>query len=343
VNKKVLFGVLQTIGWGFLTIANAWGKSLIKNIDITYIYLEALLFFCAGIIASLSVRKYLKKQLYFDTFQTKEIKKLFIALLLGSIILFGLLLFSIPLHRLYNPSNKPIKAIAFYSTAINSVIYIFFWIILYVTIKIIRRFRKNKLERLELEANLKESQLNTLKGQINPHFMFNSLNNIRGLMLEDVDKSREMITRLSEMLRYSLSKNNVDKIALSEELEMVENYIELSKIQLENRLVFIQEMDTDINTIQIPPMLIQMLIENAIKHGISNLPNGGQVKLVIKRRETYLIMKVSNTGKLVIPKNSTKVGLENIKKRLSLLYGKTAKFSLKEKNMEVIAKIEIPI
>ena len=82
---------------------------------------------------------------------------------------------------------------------------------------------------------LKQAQLNTLKGQINPHFMFNSLNNIRGLMLEDVERSREMLTKLSEMLRYSLTKASNNAIALSEELEMVENYIELSKIQFEDR------------------------------------------------------------------------------------------------------------
>ena len=87
-----------------------------------------------------------------------------------------------------------------------------------------------KVNQLQLETNLKDAQLNTLKGQINPHFMFNSLNNIRGLMLEDVGKARNMLTSLSEMLRYALTKSGINSISLEDELDMVENYIEISKI-----------------------------------------------------------------------------------------------------------------
>ncbi len=344
MNKKILFWILQTVGWGSIAIINAIGKTVLKsNLHPTYIILEAILFFSSGIIASSVVRYYLKKQFHFDSLQWHEIKKLFIALCIGSFILFGSLMFAIPIHAIFHPSKEPIGAIAFYSTAINAVLYIFFWMILYLSINLILKTRKNKLERLELEASLRESQLNTLKGQINPHFMFNSLNNIRGLMLEDVDKSREMITRLSEILRYSLTKNNIDKIALAEELEMVENYIALSKIQLEDRLHFTKDIAAKINTLEIPPMLIQMLVENAVKHGISNLPNGGNIKLSVRKEANFVIITVTNTGKLVLHKNSTKLGLENIKKRLSLLYGEKAMFALTEKNNEVFAKIKIPL
>lgn len=229
------------------------------------------------------------------------------------------------------------------SNVINSILYFLFWLLFYVSIKITRQFRKNRLERLQLQNSLKESQLNTLIGQINPHFMFNSLNNIRALMLEDVAKSREMITRLSDMLRYSLTKTNTTKITISEELEMVENYIALSKIQFENRLTFKKEIDQSLLHFEIPPMLIQILIENAIKHGISNLPNGGLVILKILTSNQNLIIQVSNSGKLKIDSNSTKVGIVNIKKRLYLLFGEKASFSLFEKEDLVRAKIKIPL
>ena len=97
------------------------------------------------------------------------------------------------------------------------------WLVTYLVIKLLLKLNRDRIERLELNTTLKQAQLNTLKGQINPHFMFNSLNNIRGLMLEDVEKSREMLTKLSEILRYSLTKNNVDSIPVHEELEVVEN------------------------------------------------------------------------------------------------------------------------
>src|SRR5690606_15210237 len=116
---------------------------------------------------------------------------------------------------------------------INSIFMIFGWLVCYLVIKFFLKLNADRIERLQLQTSLKESQLNTLKGQINPHFMFNSLNNIRGLMLEDVERSREMLTRLSDMLRYSLTKNDTNAIALEEELEMVDNYVEISRIPLE--------------------------------------------------------------------------------------------------------------
>ena len=205
------------------------------------------------------------------------------------------------------------------------------------------RFNANRIERLELNTHLKQAQLNTLKGQINPHFMFNSLNNIRGLMLEDVDKSREMLTKLSEMLRYSLTKNSVDGIALEEELEMVDNYIALAKIQFEDRLQFTKKIAPEALSIHIPPMIVQLLVENAVKHGISNLKSGGVIELKAERVEDLLKIEVQNTGKLQIAKNSTQLGLKNIKQRLKLLYGEKAFFQLKEEDNFVFANINIPL
>ena len=217
------------------------------------------------------------------------------------------------------------------------------WLFVFLTIKIYYQLKKVQLKQLQLEANLKESQLNTLKGQINPHFMFNSLNNIRGLMLEDVDKARGMLTSLSETLRYSLTKSDVNSISLEDELEMVENYIEISKIQFENRLQFKTDIVPGSLNKQIPPMIIQMLVENALKHGISNLKSGGEVRLTTTVNNEQLQIEVANSGTLHKSKNTTQLGLQNIKKRLELLYGKEATFTLTEIENEVVATIKMPL
>jgi sensor histidine kinase YesM len=226
---------------------------------------------------------------------------------------------------------------------INYTLYFLVWTVFYVAIKGLMELNKGRESRLTLESNLKESRLNTLKGQINPHFMFNSLNNIRGLMLEDVAKSRDMLTRLSETLRYSLTKNDVDAIALEDELEMVHNYVEISKIQLEDRLEFVSEVDDNTLNKQIPPMIIQMLVENAIKHGISNLKSGGKVILTTRIEHDKLLIDVTSSGALIQSKDTTQLGLENIKQRLQLLYGEEAIFSLFEHNNQVVASIKIPL
>ncbi|MEE9348508.1 MAG: histidine kinase [Flavobacteriaceae bacterium] len=344
INQNTLYWILQCLGWGSLAGLNTFGKFVSKSdLNKNYIYAEGLLFFLSAILATTIVRFYLKKRLTFEKFESKEFGTLAIGLILGSAVLFTSMLFAKPIYNYFHNKNISFTTTEIISTLVNVVLFVFFWIIIYYTIKLLRKFAQNRLLHLELESSLKESQLNTLKGQINPHFMFNSLNNIRGLMLEDVDKSREMITRLSEMLRYSLTKNKIDKIALLDELEMVENYIALSKIQLEDRLIFKKNIEESLINTEIPPMIIQMLIENAVKHGISNLPKGGIVALSIQKETDNLVILVSNTGQLALSKHSTKVGLENIKKRLSLLYGKNAKFSLIENNNEVLAKIELPI
>jgi len=217
------------------------------------------------------------------------------------------------------------------------------WLFAFLTIKIYHQLKSVQLKQLQLESNLKESQLNTLKGQINPHFMFNSLNNIRGLMLEDVGKARDVLTNLSETLRYSLTKSDVNSIALEDELEMVESYVEIAKIQFEDRLKF--ELDIQDETLNkpIPPMIIQMLIENALKHGIAKLKKGGIVRLLSKMEGDQLTIQVSNSGKIAHSENTTHLGVQNIKKRLELLYGNKATFKLKESEDQVIATILIPM
>lgn len=217
------------------------------------------------------------------------------------------------------------------------------WLFIVVAIKAYRHINQVKMNQLQLESILRESQLNTLKGQINPHFMFNSLNNIRGLILEDASRARDMITRLSEMLRYSLTKNGVNTIPLKEELQTVENYIEISKIQFEERLKFSVDVNQDTLNIGIPPMIIQMLVENAVKHGIGNLKEGGEVKLDVDVINDELTIVVQNSGRLSITEGSTRLGLENIKKRLSLLFGTKACFTLQENSNFVEAKIVIPL
>ncbi len=217
------------------------------------------------------------------------------------------------------------------------------WLFVFLTVKIYHQLKRVQLKQLQLESNLKESTLNTLKGQINPHFMFNSLNNIRGLMLEDVDKARNMLTNLSETLRYSLTKSETNSIALEDEIEMVESYVAISKIQFDDRLQFEMNIDDHSLTIEIPPMIIQMLIENAIKHGISKLKEGGKVSLITQLNTNQLLIEVINTGTLRECKNTTKLGLKNIRKRLELLYGPTATFKLLEISNQVVATIKIPL
>jgi len=342
-KNNTLFWVLQIIGW-IIPASNSWGKFLFgSSLKPSYIILEGLAVMVSGIIASSLLRKHLKSQIDFAKLDKFAFKKISLSYIVASMTYFVLtLMLASFLYYFIQNQPLPLNTIMLISNALNSLTFMLIWLVIYISIKAIIRLRQAKFEQLLLQSELKEAQLNTLKGQINPHFMFNSLNNIRGLILEDKHKAREMLTRLSEMLRYSLNKNKVDTIEISDELEMVGNFIALSKIQLEKRLSFEKNIDEKLLTIKIPPMIIQMLIENAIKHGIANQADGGLVQLSILKKGKHLIIQVNNTGKLSNQSDSTKLGLENIQKRLNLLYKNQASFSLNEIYQQVVATIQIP-
>ena len=345
-RRNRVFWLLQFLGWGLVNLSSLL---VLKKLSFEFLLFSIIFGIFIGIFSTSLLRYYLKKNIFFDRFGFKELIKISVSIV-ATAAFYALLNFVFGLlYVKYGPELSELdigilKAYdSFWLLAINSFIIIFFWVVCYLVIKLLLKLNADRIERLELNTTLKQAQLNTLKGQINPHFMFNSLNNIRGLMLEDVEKSREMLTKLSEMLRYSLTKNDINAIALEEELEMVENYIDLSKIQFEDRLEFVEDIDPNSLNVPIPPMIIQLLIENAAKHGISNLKDGGVITLKTIASEEELAIQVRNTGKLLLEKNSTQLGLKNIGQRLRLLYGERATFSLKEEGTEVVANIKIPL
>ncbi len=345
-NQNRFFWILQFAGWGFLNLSSVL---FLKKFGLQFVIFNLVIGLSIGIGVSTALRAYLKKHIDLESFTLKKFIKIATALLVASAVYGALSYGSGYVYGKWGPDISEdemglLKAFAnIWLLIFNSIFIMTCWVVCYLVIKLLLKLNKDRIARLEMSDTLKQAQLNTLKGQINPHFMFNSLNNIRGLMLEDVEKSREMLTKLSEMLRYSLTKNNVDGIAVAEELEMVDNYIALSKIQFEERLQYTKKVDDTALAVQIPPMLIQLLVENAAKHGISNLKDGGEIRLEIQKHTNEMLIRVANTGKLKISKGSTQLGLKNIRQRLNILHGDKATFSLNEVGNEVVAEIHIPV
>ena len=311
---------------------------------VNYLLVEGVLCGLLGFVLSFIILFYIENYFDIGNYTKADVYKL-IGVVIVTQVLYHILLWpilNIPIEY-YMGRSVNLTLFQKLTNVPHFLAYFVVWLFVVLTLKLVHHINTIKVKQLQLEANLKEAQLNTLKGQINPHFMFNSLNNIRGLMLEDVDKARGMLTNLSETLRYSLTKSDVNSISLEDELEMVENYVEISKIQFENRLQFETEIDSNSLSKQIPPMIIQMLVENALKHGISNLKSGGKVKLLTIIKDNQLQIEVANSGTLQKSENTTHLGLQNIKKRLELLYGKEATFTLKEIENEVVATIKMPL
>lgn len=220
------------------------------------------------------------------------------------------------------------------------------WIAIYVLLHYIDRSRNDQLARLTLETTVKELELKTIKAHINPHFIFNSLNSIRALVDENPERARRAITELSNILRSSMHAEKLETVPLERELDIVKDYLALEQMRFEDRLKIEYHIDEDTLDQQVPPMMVQTLVENAIKHGISKLVNGGVVKIYSDFINSYYELRVQNTGQLNKEHlaDNGGFGLKSTQDRLKLLFGPNASFSINETgNNMVEVKVQFPV
>ncbi|WP_228407912.1 sensor histidine kinase [Chryseobacterium sp. OV279] len=204
-------------------------------------------------------------------------------------------------------------------------------------------YSRLEIETAQLSLRIKEVQLNNLSAQLNPHFFFNSLNNIKFLVLENPNSARRAIDLLSELLRNSLNNNVGRLVPLSDEINLVNDYLELEKMRFEERLQIKMEINAEVSKHQILPLSIQSLVENAIKHGIEKRKNGGFLSIKIEEESNWIKISVQNPGKLSNRIKDSGIGLNNLKERLLLQYNGNALFEIKERKDEtVLATILLP-
>ena len=226
--------------------------------------------------------------------------------------------FTLPEPDMFIYQNGIIIEFFFY-LLINSIFFIT-WSFLYLTITSIRDRRK-------LAEQLKEQQLASLMNQINPHFLFNSLNTIRGMIYEDEDKAAELITQLSTLFRYNLSTDTKAFTSLGKELDVCQHYLAIEDIRLGDRLRINLNISPESKNAKIPTMGLLTIVENSIKHGIAHLKNGGVLTLNSKIENNMVIIDVINPYQSDLVKSGTKVGLKNLTQRIELIFGKQGKLS----------------
>lgn len=211
---------------------------------------------------------------------------------------------------------------------IQTTIFISAWTFLYHSITSSKKIREAELRYLRAQHSLKDATLNSLSNQLNPHFLFNALNNIRFMIHECPKKADNMVTSLSEILRYSLESTRHEKVPLSEEINIIHRYIEIIKSQMEERLIFSFSIKENFHSFLVPPMVLQMLVENSVKHGLENIKHGGELSLSCEELDGklrfYIINDIAND--VADKRSSTSIGLKNIKQRLELLYGENSEF-----------------
>jgi sensor histidine kinase YesM len=184
-------------------------------------------------------------------------------------------------------------------------------------------YSENLVRESELKNLITEAELKTLKFQINPHFVFNSLNSIAALTSINADKAREMTIKLADFLRYTLSNNMKKMNLLQDELKNVQLYLDIEKIRFSEKFIYKEEIDEKSVNHKVPNMILQPLFENAIKYGVYEALNPVEIKLIAECRDDFLSLSLENDIEDNLPSGKGEgVGLLNIKERLKLIYGR---------------------
>lgn len=338
-----VYWVCQVVGWlsyGLTIIFFSY--MLEKKLSIIF-YPRLLVTITFGIITTHLVRKSMNRFSLMPPMPLNQWWKLFLIVLTSAVTYSFLTSYLIEFLKLYDPGRKfPVEKRFLVSLVIDTPI-ILVWISIYILWHYIKFTNSEAINKVKLETIIKELELTTIKSQINPHFIFNALNSIRALVDEDPKRARQAITELSNILRSSIQVDKVEVTSLAKELDIVKDYLALEYIRFADRLKIEYDIEDQTLSNQIPPMMLQTLVENAIKHGLGKQPGDCLIKIISKLEAEKQILIVQNTGVLE-QKEKDGFGLKSTRERLNILYRGNALFEIYQcMPNQVTAKLVIPI
>ena len=335
------FWIAQIFGWTMFMLSNLVVQ-LMAGFPFELMIMNSLVPFGAGLLVTTSYRFFIKN----INWQGSGFGKMMMLTLGSTFLLTSVFLAIVFGFFIWVLKDDEFSVSNFLSNFMIFFIVMLAWNMIYFCIHYFNNWTRAEVEKWKLAAEMKDAQLGSLKSQINPHFVFNTLNNIRSLILEDKERAREMLLNFSDLFRYALKNTDQSKVKLEEELDIVNQYLELLSIQYEDKLKYKINVDADLEEVELPPMMLQLLVENAVKHGISQFKEGGSILIDIDQGNGFLNINVKNTGNLKVSSklgDKLGVGLDNIRKRLDLIYSGNANLKMSEVNNFVLASIKIPM
>lgn len=339
------YWVLQVVGWGLFAAINIFFAFLFNKYS--HVLLQRLIFDVEiGILFSHLMREVIRRSgLLLKNLQEQitifVILTLVFSLLIASVVSPYEYICGLKINQV--GEKVPYKEVLF-TNLVSFFTLLLIWNFIYFAYHFVMKSQKQQMDTLQLEALVKSLELKTIKAHINPHFIFNALNSIRALIDENPARARTAVTELSNILRSSLNAEKGETVSLGEELKIVKDYLALENMRFEDRLRIEYDIDEETLGQQVPPMMLQTLVENAIKHGISKRVKGGIVKITSDFRENFHELSVQNTGYLNGHASSGGFGISSTQDRLNLLYGEKAKFEIRQLNPDLVeAKVSIPV
>ncbi|MES2776088.1 MAG: histidine kinase [Bacteroidota bacterium] len=343
INKR--YWVFQLGGWSAFVLLYTFFYFTLQIKDQPYFFHQLFLEAGQGLIITHIMRLVIRETKLLDKKLNNQIIMLIALTFTFSVAFSSMNIFSEKFLGIESPkmgsfslSNKLIR------TAFGCFMWLTIWSLIYFTYHYVSRSRREQVDKIRLEALVKELELKTIKAHINPHFIFNALNSIRALVDENPIRARTAITELSNILRSSMTSDKVETVSLEKELSIVKDYLALEQIRFEERLQVELHIDEDTLDQPVPPMMLQTLVENAIKHGIGKTVAGGHISIISDFTDDHHELIIRNTGHLNGAAGEEGFGIGSTKNRLNLLYGGKAAFQIKDLNEnEVEAKVTLPI
>lgn len=328
-DREKLFWTLHTGGWIGFALVYYIGSFLhdMRSIWIFIIILNAL----AGWFLTIPLR-YIYRMVW------AKPPWLMVIVIVSASFVFGTIWQVVKnLHywEIYKHGWRPDEWYMYLSNSADSLFILMCWSGLYFGIKNYQMLQKEKQNALTASAMAHQAHIKMLRYQLNPHFLFNTLNAISTLILMKENRTAEgMVSRLSDFLRYSLDKDPIKKVQLQQEVQALELYLDIEKVRFDERLDVVWKTDDETMQALVPSLILQPLIENAIKYAISKMENGGQICVATRLFGRDLLLEVSDNGpganivngQMERSSSSGGVGLTNIQERLYSLYGNNYSF-----------------
>lgn len=341
-SARMIYWATQTLAWTLLILVMS--LYLYKHNGLNTDQVKVLLLFhLTGISVSHGFRAVILRNGWLEREIGYVFPRLSLVALMLSVVAFLVLAIAHDLFfREYDPMLVP-DPLSWSLGIINWTVLLFIWSLGYFAYVYFVRSRREEIRNLRLETANRENQLNTLRAQMNPHFMFNALNGIRALVDEDPVKAKHAITQLSAILRNAMATVRRDVVPLGEEIDIVKAYLELEHMRYEERLRYSFDVPLELERELVPPMLLQTLVENAVRHGIAPLVGGGDLRISAERTGTGLRMIVRNTGLYTPGKaKGSGIGIHNTRQRLAMIYGGQARLDIVNVDGAVESRVDLP-
>jgi signal transduction histidine kinase len=353
-KSQLAYWIFQLTGWGVITLGRFIGGVTVLDLAWPRLLLELLLVNTVGLVLSHWLRDFVRR----NRWRALPIRKLAWRILVASFVCgapIGIVTQFTYLSALVDPETflreyapalqfQLALSFAFALEIVNWALVFMVWLTIYFTALAVREHRSAQLKQSELARALQLAELRLLKSQLNPHFLFNALNTVRSLISDNPARAQSAVTRLANTLRYTLSSRQDELVTLAQELDIVTDYLELESMRFEDRLRIERDVPANAASVYIPVMLLQTLVENAIKHGIAELPSGGLLRISAVLENEMLKVEIENPRPPApVPAAGEGVGLSNARDRLMLLFGTRATLDLDlSKPAVATARLRVP-